>query len=96
MERFYNKNDDDDDQEPFFDSYEDEENDEEMTYIDQQGLIDVMQLDLAKTELNHQLLDRAVNIARQSWFWCFKSANTRMKEIEKIYKSLVKLTDKDK
>jgi tRNA A37 threonylcarbamoyladenosine modification protein TsaB len=101
VERYYNKDDDDDDEEPFFGSDGDEDDEDEededgeaIAYIDQQSIIDVMQLDLAQTELNHQLLDRAHKIAKQNWFWWFKSADTRMKEIEDIYRRLVKLTEK--
>lgn len=102
MERFYDNDPEKDDEEPFFDSNDDDDDDEELeegeavAIIDQQGIIDVMGLDLAQTELNQQLLGKAIEIAKQSWFWYFKSAEARMDEIEAIYKRLVKLTEDSK
>ena len=102
MERYYNEDPDDKDKEPFFgdgDDDDDEDGDgeaimegEAMAFIDQQGLIDVMQMDLAQTELNQHLLSKAIEIAENSWFWCFRSSEYKMNEIEAIYKRLVKLT----
>lgn len=97
MERFYD-NDPDKEKEPFFGSDDDDEDGEELegevtAFIDQQGIIDVMHMDLAQTELNQQLLSKAVEIASQSWFWRFKSTETRMNEIETIYKRLIRLTE---
>lgn len=104
MERFYD-NEPDKDREPFFgnnggnnndedddEEDDDDEDDEEMSFINQQGMVDIMQMDLAKTELNQQLLARAVDIAKQSWFWSFRSSNSKMREITKIYKELLILT----
>jgi uncharacterized protein with gpF-like domain len=99
MERFY-ENDPDDEKEPFFgDNDEDDDDDvideesDAVAFIDQQGIIDVMNMDLAQTELNQHLLSQAIEIAKQSWFWGFKSTDSRMKEIETIYKRLLKLTE---
>ena len=101
MERYYNEDTDDKDKEPFFGDGDDDDDDEDgeeimegeaMAFIDQQGLIDVMHMDLAQTELNQHLLSKAIEIAEKSWFWCFRSSDYKMKEIEAIYKRLVKLT----
>lgn len=105
MERFYDKNDKDDENEDddidgliFGDSDDDddfEDEEEGIAFIDQQGIIDVMQMDLAQVELNQQLLGKAMEIAKQNWLWYFKSANTRMKDIEMIYQSLLRITERD-
>lgn len=102
MERFYD-NDPDKEKEPFFGGKDDDDDhdDDDMDdvevdaigFIDQQGIIDVMHVDLAQSELNQHLLQQAVEIAKQGWFWGFKSTETRMKEIEEIYKRLLKLTE---
>lgn len=100
MERFYNDDDqDNEDKEPFFDSeddddYEDDESSEDVVgYIDQQGILDVMQMDLAQTKLNQSLLNKAVDIAKNSWFWSFKKIETRINEIELVYRRLSALTE---
>ena len=68
MKRFYN-NEDDDDKESFFDSdsdlddNEDYDDDDLIGVIDQQGILDVMQMDLAQTQLNQDLLNKAIQIA---------------------------------
>lgn len=100
MERYYNDDKDDRDDEPYFGSDEDYDEDDEMdgeavAYIDQQSIIDVMQMDLAQTELNQHLLSKAIEIAQKSWFWCFKSAEAKMDEIEVIYKKLQKITNEE-
>ena len=105
MERFYNNDDfNDDDKESFFgsegdDNFDDENFDDEnladeiVGYIDQQGIIDVMQMDLAQTELNQHLLTKAIEIAKGGWFWSFKSTERRLVEIEMIYKKLSEMTE---
>lgn len=97
MERYYDNN-RDDDPEPFFGSYddddeEDEDEEEAIAFIDQDGLLDVMEMNIAQSELAHGLLDKAIKIAKQSWFWRFKSANAKMNEIEVIYNRLVKMME---
>lgn len=100
MERFYDE--EDKDKEPIFgpdddgdDGDDDEDGEETIVTMDQGSIIEVMGLDLAQVELNQQLLDRAIEIAKQGWFWGLKSADTRMKEIDSIYKKLLKLIDSE-
>ncbi len=104
MERFYNNEDDDTENESFFGSEEnydedddhDDMGDEMIGFIGhQQSMIDVMQMDLAQTELNQHLLSKAIDIAKSNWLWIFKDTNTRLDDIEKIYQRLIKLTDDD-
>ena len=99
MKRFYDE-DPDKEREPFFGSNNDDDEDDDdfseetITFIDQQGMVDMMHMDLAHTELNQQLIDKAITIAKQNWFWGFRSAAFKIKEIEEIYGSLLKLTEK--
>lgn len=102
MERFYNEEEDDDEKNSFFnpnsDGYEDDSEDEEVVgYIDKQGIIDVMNMDLVQTKLNQHLLSKAVEIAQNSWFWCFKNNDKKIEEINNIFQKLANIiTDYEK
>ena len=96
MERFFN---DEDENAPEFqfqdDTFEEEEEmleDGAIAYIDKHDLLEVMQLDLAQTELSNNLLSKAVEIAEKSFFWRFRSAEYKMNQIELIYIRLVRIT----
>lgn len=80
-----------------FDDYDDEDEGEEgnVAYIDSEGLVDLMHMDLAQTELNQDLLSKAIDLAKQSFFWRFRSTASRLKEIREIYRQLIKMTDED-
>lgn len=84
MERWYNE---ESSEEPYFEP--EGEDGEGVSYLDQESLLNVMQMDLAQKQMNQDLIDQAVGIAEKSWFWSFKSAANKMKEIETIYRSLV-------
>lgn len=97
MERFYSNNDDnnENDDESFFgseDNFDDELDGEIVGFIDQQGIIDVMQMDLAQNELNQSLLKQAIEIAKGGWFWAFKSTEKRLAEVESVYRKLSSMT----
>lgn len=95
MKRFYFNEDDDED----FNIHDEEAelSDEEMAtayaFIDQGDVINAMQLDLAEAELDQELMDKAIGIAKQSWFWSFKSTAKKMSEIEFIYNELKRIRD---
>jgi hypothetical protein len=100
MERFYD-NDPDKEKEPFFGRNDDDDDDEDddddfdeegIAFIDQSGMLDMMQMDLAQTELDHALINKAADIAKQSWLWYFKSHKTKMREIKSIFRELFKIT----
>lgn len=98
MERFYNNEDEDPANESYFGSDDDYDDDDDMDgdvigFIDQQGILDVMQMDIAQSELNQDLLSKAIEIAKSSWFWSFKNVEQRLNEIELIYHRLVVMTD---
>jgi hypothetical protein len=94
MERFYDDNEEPDD-ESFFDplNFDEETNEEIVGYIDQKGIIDVMQIDLDQVKLNQKLLDVSIKIAKNNWFWFFKNTEKRLVEIEKIYNKFSNLTE---
>ena len=97
MKRFFN---DDEENTPEFQFQDDtfEEDEEEIledgtiAYIDKHDLFEVMQLDLAQTQLSNNLLSKAVEIAEKSFFWKFQSAEYKMNQIELIYGRLVQIT----
>lgn len=93
MKRYYD-NDSDDEKDPYFEPEDNEENDA-IAYIDQQNVIDVMNIDLAQSDLNQKLLAKAIRIARQNWLWFFKSVDNKISDIEKIYQQLTKIMDSD-
>lgn len=101
VKRFYN-NEDDDEQFQFEDdtfeenSEEEEEEEGEISYVSSDNLVDMMHMDLAQTELNQHLLTKAIDIAKHSFFWRFRSITAKMKEIKKIYKDLAEMTEEEK
>ena len=102
MERFFDNDPDETpdafhfDDDHYGDDYEDED-DEDMEAISYMtstdGITAMMQMDLAQSELNQHLLEKAMKIARQNLFWIFKDSSWKIQEIEKIYKKLLKLTE---
>jgi hypothetical protein len=97
VKRFYN-NEDDDEQFKFEDDTFDENEDEEegdIAYVSSDNLVDMMHMDLAQTELNQHLLAKAIEIAKHSFFWRFRSTAAKMKEIKKIYKDLTEMTEEE-
>lgn len=100
MKRFYSDEPDPDDEFEFQNIFnEDEEMEDEegeaYAFIDESDLIGAMQLDIAEQELNQEMLEKAMKIAKQSWFWIFKSSSAKMSEIEFIYKKLKKIADEE-
>lgn len=57
--------------------------------IDLQGnLIEVMQLELAEQGLNQELLDIAIDLAKQDFWWYFRNPIKKIRRVEKIYRRL--------
>jgi hypothetical protein len=104
MERFFNNDPDDTpdafhfDDDQYGEEYEDGEEEEMeaiayMTSTD--GIAAMMQMDIAQSELNQHLLEKAMKIAQQSFFWRFRSTTAKMQEIEEIYKKLLHMTEEE-
>ena len=97
MKRFFSEDPENDPEFQFKDDdfeneYEDGE-EEIVGYIDSSEILEVMQMDLAQTELNQHLLSKAMEIAKQNFWWRFKSTAYKMSEIEKIYHKLMDMTE---
>ena len=88
-ERFFNN----DEEEQYFEEDGEEFDEEAVAFVDQDGLLGVMQMDLAQSELNQDLISKAISIASNSWFWRFKNTSSKMKEIGEIYKQLMDMTN---
>ena len=95
MERFYNEEDDDEEKSNFFgnNSSDDELDEEVIEYIDKQGIIDVMNMDLVQTKLNQHLLSKSIEIAKSNWFWFIKTNNQKIEEISLIFNKLCTIID---
>lgn len=95
MKRFFSEDPEDPEQFQFNDDNFEEFNDddEEVGYIDSSEILEVMQMDLAQTELNQHLISKAMEIAKQNFWWRFKNTAYKMAEIEKIYRRLVSMTE---
>lgn len=95
VKRYFGDESDDEDQFHFEDDMFDEEEMEEgnVAYIDSDGLVEMMHMDLAQTELNQHLLSKAIDLAKQGFFWRFKSTATKLKEIKDIYRQLIRMTE---
>ena len=89
MERFFDNN---DESEQFF---EEDDEQEHVAYVDQDGLLEVMQMDLTQTELNQALLAKAIAIAEKSFFWRFRSTASKMREIHEIYMTFYEMTKEE-
>ena len=97
VKRFYD-NEDEDEQFQFDDDNFDDyngiaEEGEAIAYVTSENLVDMMHMDLAQTELNQHLLSKAIDIAQRSLFWRLRSTASKMKEIRKIYKDLLDMTE---
>lgn len=67
----------------------DEGNQEEI--IASGGILDLANLDLIAIELNRKVMEMTIDMAKQTWFWRFKSLDARLEIIDKIYNKLNKL-----
>lgn len=105
MKRYFPP-DDDDRRDSYFNPNEGEDDDDEGEFpeglveeiaaaIDKEDIINAMQFDLAHVELNQDLLNRAIEIASKNIWWKLKSNESKLKEIETIYKRLQKLTTEE-
>ncbi len=101
MDRFYYDDPDNENEHFFKPEQDDDDEDDEavefdgevISFVDQQGMLDVMHMDLAQVELYQHLLAMAIEIAEKSWFWRFKGVKAKMEEIDIIYRRLIEMND---
>ena len=100
MERFFENDPERENQ--FFDDLNEDEmlememmNEEAIAYFDPEGVMQVMNIDLAHSELKHHLISKAVEICEKNFFWRFKGINRKMREIHTVYEWLKLMTEED-
>jgi len=71
---------------------EDGEHEQEFEVNIDTDILGAMELDLAEINLSHQLLDRAVALAKQDLWWWFRRPAVKMRRVERIYRRLEYLT----
>lgn len=96
MERFFEN--DPEREHKFFESLNEDEllnelDEEGISFIDPEGIMQVMNIDLAHSELKHHLISKAVEICEKNFFWKFKGINTKMREIHTVYEWLRLITE---
>ena len=65
--------------------------------VDEEGevgdLAGMLQLDLATTDINLQILHAAIKVLESSWFWKFRSTQNKLLMIRETFKELSKLIE---
>ena len=100
VDRFYN-NEDPENEKPFFGGSSDDDDEDEMyeleedtiAFIQSPDIIDIMQANIAQAELKHELLQKAIKIAKANWFWTFKSAASKASDIAVLYRTFQLITE---
>jgi hypothetical protein len=59
---------------------------------DEKNIIE-QQLNIAQQELNHRILRAAIRFVENSFWWRFYSVDTRLMQIEKVYRKLRRLEE---
>jgi hypothetical protein len=54
-------------------------------------MVDMMQLDLEARHINNTVLGTALKLLEQSWIWKFRSTKTKLRLVQEVYGSLVRL-----
>lgn len=92
MKRFFN---DEEPEEHFFslegEQFFGEDEDIISAFIDKEDIINVMNMDIAESELNHNLLMQAIKVSEKSMFWKFLPEKHKIESIKSIYEKLKKV-----
>lgn len=81
------------DQDEDDDDFDDAETDAEMAeVIAQSNKNHEEELRLAERQIRHELLDKAIVVAKGSWFWGFYTNSYKIQKITEIYDIFEKLT----
>jgi len=87
MRSFYQN----DDEDEFRDGYFMEEDDDGPSDVEEVGFA---QIDLIDKKLNQNLLNEAINLLSKSFFWKFKSLDSKLEMIEETYQKLHTLVER--
>lgn len=96
MERFFEN--DPEKEHKFFESLNEEEllnelEEEALSFMDQEGVMQVMNIDFANGEFKNHLVSKAVEICEKNFLWKFKNITTKMREIHTVYEWLKLMTE---
>lgn len=58
---------------------------ETLEYLERREGIDIAQLDLIQLGLNQKLLNKVLETLQKTWFWNFRSQQTKLKMINELY-----------
>ena len=75
---------------------DDDEEDLDEDFLDDDNIIHLMEMKLAKYDNNRKLMGLAFEFAQKSFLWKFLSYKNRIKIFVKTYKIMKKVIDKDK
>ena len=75
------------------DSYEEEGMEANFMIPAQIEFMHMAQLDLASVDLNQKLLAESIKMLEKSWFWRFRSVETKLTMIRKTYEELTRLME---
>jgi hypothetical protein len=93
MKRFFNY--DEEPEEHFFgiegEQFFGEDDEIISAYIDKEDIISVMNMDIAESELNHNLLMQAIKVSEKSMFWKFLPEKYKVENIKSVYDKLKKV-----
>lgn len=89
MNRF-NYDEEDDDQEDFYSDVNDDNDESEEEYSD---FVDMVELNLVRQETDQKLLFETIKFLEKSFFWKFKSNDTKLKIIIDTYLKFKSLVD---
>ena len=93
MKRYFGDDEDDFDFGHDFGDYDFEDGDEISTYMDKDDLLNMMEMDLVQVELNHGMMEQAIRVAESQMFWSFRSAETKIRQIQSIYERLSEIAE---
>ena len=80
-------------------SYEDDRDLERFFDMEEQDAneyLGMAHIDLINTNLHHQILNTALDLAAKDWLWRFRSQEYRLKRITNAYRHLNKLIEEAK
>lgn len=78
-----------------FDDNDDNDSKEDFDLKDELLSAQQEQTDILKLDVDEKILNDAIALAKQDWFWIFRSSKRKMEIISKTYKSLKKIIDKN-
>ncbi|NIQ16891.1 MAG: hypothetical protein GTO02_21660, partial [Candidatus Dadabacteria bacterium] len=77
------------------DNGEEELSAEYLSILAKRELIEAIKIQIVQKEVNYAVLTRAIQYLEKSWFWRFKSTDTKLNLIVETYQTFKALVDID-